>query len=47
MLVIVAYLLYTIYEADWQLQQEGNFYSLLGVPPDAEEKKIQSQFRRL
>lgn len=46
-LVIGIYFLYTVYEADWQLQRDGDFYSLLGVPFDADERKIQSQFRRL
>lgn len=45
--VIVAYLLYTIYEADYQLQQAGDFYRVLGVAHDASEKTIQSRFRRL
>ncbi|KAK7721776.1 hypothetical protein SLS57_005125 [Botryosphaeria dothidea] len=46
-LVIVAYLFYTIYEADWELQRQGNFYQALGVPIDASERTIQSKFRRL
>lgn len=41
------YLLYTVYEADWVLQREGNFYRDLGVPFDAEEKRIRSKARRL
>lgn len=45
--VIVLYLLYTIYEADYQLLKEGDFYTLLGVPHNAEERSIQSRFRRL
>ncbi|KAI5367457.1 Putative DnaJ domain, Chaperone J-domain superfamily [Septoria linicola] len=45
--VILAYLIYTIYEADYQLQTAGDFYRLLGVPHDASEKAIQSKFRRL
>nr|POE59109.1 chaperone protein dnaj [Quercus suber] len=45
--VIVAYLGYTIYEADYQLRQAGDFYSLLGVPYTASERDIQSRFRRL
>ena len=45
--VIVAYLLYTIYEADYQIQTAGDFYRLLGVAHDASEKTIQSKFRRL
>ncbi|TKA33329.1 hypothetical protein B0A50_00882 [Salinomyces thailandicus] len=45
--VILAYLLYTIYEADYQLQRQGNFYSLLGVQQDVDERALQSRFRRL
>lgn len=46
-LVIVLYLLYTIYEADWQLQRTGDFYQDLGVSHDVDEKALQSRFRRL
>lgn len=46
-LVIVLYLLYTIYEADWQLQRAGDFYQDLGVPHDVDDKALQSRFRRL
>jgi len=46
-LVIVSYLLYTIYEADWQMQRDGTFYSLLGLPLNADERRIQTNFRRL
>ena len=45
--VIVAYLLYTIYEADYQLRQAGDFYQALGVPHNVDEKALQSRFRRL
>lgn len=47
MTVILAYLLYTLYEADYMIRQSGDFYSLLGVSPEAEEKAIKSRFRRL
>lgn len=46
-LVILLYLLYTVYEADWQLRRAGDFYSLLGVPHDCGDKAINSKFRRL
>ncbi|KAI0114503.1 membrane associated DnaJ chaperone-like protein [Nemania sp. FL0031] len=47
-LVITLYLLYTIYEADWELQRGGgNFYQSLGVPFHATERDIKSRFRRL
>ena len=45
--VIVAYLLYTMYEADYWVRRDGNFYEALGVLPGAEEKQIRSRFRRL
>lgn len=45
--VVLAYLLYTIYEADYWLRRSGDFYTLLGVAHDADEKVIKSRFRRL
>jgi len=45
--VILVYLLYTVYDADWQLRQAGSFYQDLGVAYDATDKAIQSRFRRL
>lgn len=45
--VILAYLLYTIYEVDHRLRQTGDFYQVLGVPHDVDERAIQSKFRRL
>ena len=45
--MIVIYLLYTIYEADYQIMREGNFYNLIGVPHNVEERALQSRFRRL
>ncbi|KAG8533681.1 uncharacterized protein KY384_001422 [Bacidia gigantensis] len=47
MTVIVIYLLYTIYEADYALRQEGDFYQDLRVSLDADEKQIKSKFRKL
>ncbi|KAI0442440.1 membrane associated DnaJ chaperone-like protein [Xylaria telfairii] len=46
-LVITLYLLYTICEADYDLQRHGSFYQSLGVPFDASEREIKSRFRRL
>jgi len=46
-LVVVAYLLYTIYEADWQIRGTGDFYQALGVGHDVNERGVQSKFRRL
>lgn len=43
-----AYLLFTIYEADWELQRSGgDFYSVLGVPPDAAVRDIKKRYRQL
>ncbi|WPH04821.1 Hypothetical protein R9X50_00771800 [Acrodontium crateriforme] len=47
MLVILAYLCYTIYEADYAIQQAGDFYGILGVPTNVDERALQSRFRRL
>ncbi|KAK3309001.1 uncharacterized protein B0T15DRAFT_126021 [Chaetomium strumarium] len=46
-LVVALYLAYTIYEADYDLQRAGSFYSDLGVPLHATEREIKSRFRRL
>ncbi|KAK4168833.1 hypothetical protein QBC43DRAFT_252095 [Cladorrhinum sp. PSN259] len=46
-LVVTIYLLYTIYEADYEIQRAGSFYSDLGVPITASEREIKSRFRRL
>lgn len=45
--VVGAYLLFTIYEADWDLQRTGDFYSNLGVLPNATEKEIKRRYRIL
>jgi hypothetical protein len=45
--VIAAYLLYTIYEAGWEIRRNGSFYTDLGVPFDVGEKAVRSKFRRL
>lgn len=42
-----AYLLFTIYEADWELQRAGDFYSTLGVLPDATVKDMKRRYRQL
>jgi hypothetical protein len=46
-LVVSAYLLYTIYEADWQIRGSSDFYQDLGLPLSATEREIKSRFRRL
>ncbi|KAL9601268.1 MAG: hypothetical protein Q9219_002673 [cf. Caloplaca sp. 3 TL-2023] len=45
--VIVIYLLYTIYEADYWVRVNGDFYQDLDLPVNVDEKKIKSRFRRL
>ncbi|MCJ1240889.1 hypothetical protein MMC14_008893 [Varicellaria rhodocarpa] len=45
--VILAYLLFTIFEADHEIRQKENFYQSLGIAHDAEERAIKSRFRRL
>ena len=47
MTVIIVYLLYTLYEADYIMRQSGDFYQDLGLTPGADEKQIKSRFRRL
>lgn len=46
-LVVSAYLLYTIYEADWDIRRRSDFYQDLGLPYSATEKEIKQRFRRL
>lgn len=42
-----AYLVFTIYEADWELQRAGDFYSTLGILPDASIKDMKRRYRQL
>ncbi|KAI0143991.1 hypothetical protein F4776DRAFT_450111 [Hypoxylon sp. NC0597] len=46
-LVVSLYLLYTIYEADYELRRASSYYADLGVPFSATERDIKSRFRRL
>jgi len=46
-IVVSAYLLYTIYEADWEIRRASDFYQDLGVPYTATDREIKSRFRRL
>lgn len=46
-LVVSLYLLYTLYEADYHLRQEGTYYSDLGLPSTASEREVKTRFRRL
>ncbi|KAI9055513.1 hypothetical protein LZ554_000461 [Drepanopeziza brunnea f. sp. 'monogermtubi'] len=47
MIVVSAYLLYTIYEADWEIRRASDYYQDLGIPYTATEREIKSRFRRL
>ncbi|KAI1861477.1 hypothetical protein JX265_004488 [Neoarthrinium moseri] len=46
-LVVSAYLLYTLYEADYELTRSSTFYADLGVPFGASDRDVKSRFRRL
>ncbi|KAI9777527.1 MAG: hypothetical protein M1839_008821 [Geoglossum umbratile] len=45
--VISVYLAFTIFEADWNLRRQGDFYQSLGVLHDVDDKTLKSKFRRL
>lgn len=47
MTVVLAYLLYTIVEADYDLLKGGDFYQDLGLPHNVDDRGIKSRFRRL
>lgn len=46
-LVISLYLLYTIYEADWEIRRSSDFYQDLSIPLNATEREIKYRFRRM
>lgn len=46
-MVVSAYLLYTIYEADWDIRRASDYYQDLGIPHNASDRDIKSRFRRL
>ncbi|TQW00013.1 hypothetical protein V2A60_005427 [Cordyceps javanica] len=46
-LVVASYLLYTIYEANYDLRSAPSFYTELGIPVTAADREIKSRFRRL
>ncbi|KAK1754531.1 chaperone protein DnaJ [Echria macrotheca] len=46
-LVVTLYLLYTIYETDYDLQRQGTFYTDLSMPSSSTAQEIRSRFRRL
>lgn len=45
--VIAVYLLYTFYEADYDIRKTSSFYTDLGVPLSAGDRDVKSRFRRL
>lgn len=45
--VISAYLLYSIFEAHYEIRRSSDFYQDLGVPHNAGDREIKSRFRRL
>ncbi|KAF2017488.1 hypothetical protein BU24DRAFT_420530 [Aaosphaeria arxii CBS 175.79] len=47
MAIYAAYFVFTIYEADFELQRAGNAYADLGVPINVDEGGLQSRFRKL
>ncbi|SZF02800.1 unnamed protein product [Blumeria hordei] len=46
-LVLSAYFIFSIYEADWEIQRQPTFNALLGVGPTPSNQEIKSRFRRL
>ncbi|KAF4982872.1 hypothetical protein FZEAL_1568 [Fusarium zealandicum] len=46
-LVVAAYLLYTIFEADYEQRSISSYYADLGVALDATDREVKSRFRRL
>lgn len=47
LVVVGLYLLFTVYEVDWDLQREGDLYRTLGVLPDANDKDLKRRYRLL
>lgn len=45
--IVIAYLLYNLYESYQKIQNAGNFYEVLGVSPLSDERTIKTRFRRL
>lgn len=45
--VIAAYLLYSVYDADYQLRRTGDFYQDLGLQHDVDKRQVASNFRKL
>ncbi|RKF54247.1 putative membrane associated chaperone [Erysiphe neolycopersici] len=45
--VISVYLLFTIYEADWEIRQKPNFLQILNLTETVNDREIKARFRRL
>lgn len=45
--VTLIYLFYSLFESHWDITHASDFYSVLGVSPAADDRTIQSKFRRL
>jgi hypothetical protein len=45
--VVSIYLVFTIFEADWNMRRQGDFYQALGVGHDVDDRALKSKFRRL
>lgn len=45
--VVIVYLLYQIYETDWNIRRAGDYYQALGVSHTIDDRGIKSRFRRL
>ena len=46
-LLVIGYLLFTVYDAYDTIKKEGDFYQALGIGHDANDRAIKSRFRRL
>ncbi|KAI9725637.1 MAG: hypothetical protein M1828_002922 [Chrysothrix sp. TS-e1954] len=44
---VLIYLFYTLYQAHYDIQQDGDFYRDLGIAYDVDERAINTRFRRL
>lgn len=45
--IIVAFFLFTVLKVDRRVQGEGNYYRMLGIPLDADQKMAKKAFRIL
>lgn len=44
-IIIVAFFLFTVLKVDRRVQGEGNYYRMLGIPLDADQKMAKKAFR--